>query len=103
MRAAPAGAVLALNQLAGIVSFPSFHTTLALLFTYAHHGIRLTLPAFAALSGVMLFSVPSKGGHHLADMPGGAAVAVAAVVLVRVVRRLRRTRSALGPGPPSPV
>ena len=90
----------ALNQLKGIVTFPSFHTTLALLFTYAHRGIGLTLPAFAVLNCVMLLSVPSEGGHHLADMLGGAAVAVAAVILVRGFQCLRGMRSALGQGEP---
>jgi hypothetical protein len=69
-------------QLNGIVAFPSFHTVLALLLTYAHRGGALLCPV-AALNAVMLVSIPSEGGHYLIDVAAGAAVAVFAIVAIR--------------------
>ena len=81
----------------GIVRFPSFHTALAVIFTYAHRGIRWSFPPVAALNGVMLRSIPSEGGHYLVDMIAGGAVALVAIGLVRAV--LARTESAPLHGP----
>ena len=64
-----------LSQLQGLISFPSYHTVLAVLLTYAHRRSAL-LPPIALVNGVMLFSIPSYGGHYLIDMIAGAAVAL---------------------------
>ncbi|MBD0275441.1 MAG: phosphatase PAP2 family protein [Acetobacteraceae bacterium] len=77
----------ALHQMQGIVTFPSFHTTLALLFTYAHRGIPWSFPPVALLNGAMLLSIPSEGGHYLADMLAGAFVALASIAAARAARR----------------
>lgn len=69
-------------KLQGIVVFPSFHATLAALFSYAHRGSRLFLPV-AALNAVMLVSIPSEGGHYLVDLFAGLAVAAGVVLVLR--------------------
>jgi hypothetical protein len=69
-----------LSQLQGLISFPSYHTVLAVLLTHAHRGSRLRWP-IAALNGLMLFSIPIFGGHYLIDMIAGAAVAGFAIAL----------------------
>jgi hypothetical protein len=73
----------AIHEIQGIDCFPSFHTVLAVLFVYAHRGIRCSFPAVFILNGLMLFAIPSEGGHYFSDMVGGAAVAILAIVLVR--------------------
>lgn len=72
----------------GIVTFPSFHTTLALIFTYVAARLHpLLLAAFGPLNLVMLVSIPPIGGHYIVDLFGGAAVALASVMVVRRIRR----------------
>lgn len=72
----------------GIVTFPSYHTVLAILFVYAHRGIRWTFPFFALLNFFMLLSTPTFGNHYLVDMLGGTAVAVVTIALVRWQREV---------------
>jgi len=57
----------------GLVSIPSFHTILALLFMNAMRGTRLALP-FVLLNTLVLLSTPRFGGHYLVDMIGGVVV-----------------------------
>ncbi len=71
----------------GIISFPSFHTVYALLFTYAHRGIRWTFPVIAAANVVMIAAIPSEGFHYLSDVLAGAAVAAATIAIMRLFAR----------------
>lgn len=71
----------------GIVSFPSFHTVMAILFAYAHRGLRRTFLPFLALNGMMLFTIPYCGQHYLIDVVGGALVAGLAIAATRRLLR----------------
>lgn len=84
-----------LTKLQGLINFPSFHTTLGVLYAYALR-IRGALFGIAlALNLVMIASVMSEGGHYLVDMISGAAIPVAALwVTPRLERRLARPSAA---------
>ena len=56
----------------GIVTMPSYHTVMAVLFTYAFRRTGLIGYGIATLNLVMLLSIPPIGGHYLVDMCGGA-------------------------------
>ncbi|HUC69964.1 MAG TPA: phosphatase PAP2 family protein, partial [Stellaceae bacterium] len=56
----------------------SYHTVLAVLLTYAHRRSSLLAPV-ALVNAVMLFSVPSFGGHYLIDIIAGIIVAMLAI------------------------
>jgi hypothetical protein len=73
----------------GIVTFPSFHTALGVIFAYAHRGIRWVSPASLALNTLLVISVPSVGSHYLVDVIAGIAVATAAIVTVRALAAAR--------------
>ena len=73
--------VMVLN---GVITFPSFHAVLAVLFMWSHRGSISFVPA-AALNTVMLIGVPSEGGHYLVDAFGGLAVAAVTIVAMRAV------------------
>lgn len=89
-----------LNQLQGVITFPSFHTTLAILYPYVVRGSRRVFVACALLNLMMLLSIPSEGGHYLVDVIAGALVAVVAIgAAARIERRLAAPmpRAALSP------
>jgi membrane-associated phospholipid phosphatase len=84
----------------GLITFPSFHTTLAVLFVAALRKHRLALVIGGVVNGSMLLSIPSEGGHYLVDVFAGALVAVLAIVAAaRIERRLAAPmpRAALSP------
>jgi hypothetical protein len=78
----------ALTGMTGVVSFPSFHTSMALAYPYAFRGTGPVGRAVIALNLVMLVSVPFFGGHYLVDMIAGAALLLAAVGIVETARKI---------------
>ena len=67
-----------------LVTFPSGHTILAIIMTYALRGSRWTLiPAFI-INGAMLVSTVPHGGHHLFDLIIGGVIAAGAIWFVRL-------------------
>ena len=62
----------------GIVTFPSFHACVAVLFTLAMRGHLLALMAAAMLTGIMLVSILPLGGHYLVDLIAGSLIALLA-------------------------
>jgi hypothetical protein len=67
----------------GIVQMPSYHTVMAVLFTYAFRRTGLIGYGIAALNMVMLLSIPPIGGHYLVDMLAGGALALGAIAVHR--------------------
>lgn len=83
------------SHIEGIISFPSFHTTLAILFVYAVRRHRRALAVLAPLNLLLIVATLSVGGHYLADVLAGAAVAVIQY------RRCRACSTATGEMPPA--
>lgn len=82
-----------LARLQGLISFPSYHTVLAVLLTYAHRRSSLLL-AIALANGVMLWSIPTVGQHYLVDMIAGAAVAALTIATSAAAHRTPAVASA---------
>jgi membrane-associated phospholipid phosphatase len=80
----------------GIVTFPSFHTTVAIILTYLVRRERWALAIFAPLNILMILSTPTVGGHYLVDVFGGAAVAWVSIIIVGALRRRLASRGAVG-------
>lgn len=75
-----------LTHTVGIVTMPSYHATLAALFTWS---MRRTGPfgwAVAALNLAMLMGTPSEGGHYLVDILAGLTIAALVVTGVNWAR-----------------
>ena len=70
----------------GLVTFPSFHAELAVIYIYCVRHYRWALVFFAPLNIVLLASTPTVGGHYLVDVIAGVAVALASIALVRAVQ-----------------
>jgi membrane-associated phospholipid phosphatase len=69
----------------GVVQFPSFHTILALIITYAVRDVRWLVWPVAALNAAVIVATLPEGGHHLVDVIGGFAVVVGAIWIVRAL------------------
>ncbi len=63
-----------------LISFPSFHAVLAVLFSWSAWRSALRWP-IAACNVVMLISTPVVGGHYLTDILAGLLVGVASIVI----------------------
>jgi membrane-associated phospholipid phosphatase len=70
----------------GIISFPSFHTTLAILLVYAVRHHRWLLAVLVPLNTLLIVATLSVGGHYLVDLPAGAAVAFISIAATRLLR-----------------
>jgi len=79
----------ALSDMTGIVTFPSFHTVLAVLLVYVHRPPLRSFVPVAILNAAMLVAIPFAGHHYLVDMIAGAAVAAISIAIMQTAMRPR--------------
>ncbi len=72
-----------LDEMQGLVTMPSFHTTLAILFAYAFRRVPMLFPAALVLNVLLIVSTPTQGGHYVADLFGGALLSLVTISLAR--------------------
>jgi hypothetical protein len=72
-----------MSSVQGVVSFPSFHTMLGVIITYALRDTRALLFPAILLNGTMIVATLPVGGHYLADVVAGAAVCIAGIQVLR--------------------
>jgi membrane-associated phospholipid phosphatase len=65
----------------GLVVFPSFHTTLAVLCAYAATPLRILKIPLLALNLLIILSSPAVGGHYFIDIIAGIILAALTVSL----------------------
>jgi hypothetical protein len=75
------------SRVEGIIGFPSFHTTLAILLVYAVRNHRWLLTVFVPLNLLLIVATLSVGGHYFVDLPAGAAVAFISIAATRLLRQ----------------
>lgn len=86
LREAPAP-VLALDNLPGLVTFPSFHTAMGVVLIYACRRSLLLLVPSLGINLSMIAATPLYGSHYGIDILAGIA---AALVTIAIVRRLEK-------------
>jgi hypothetical protein len=64
----------------GLITFPSFHVAWALVIVWALRGSRRVFPLVAVLNVLLIVSTMTTGWHYFADVLGGAAVAIVAIL-----------------------
>jgi hypothetical protein len=85
------------DNLAGIVSFPSFHAAAAVLFLWAFWPVRWIGPIALVANCAMLLATPIGGGHYFVDIFAGIAIAAISIMTVtRITRRLLRPAQPVG-------
>jgi membrane-associated phospholipid phosphatase len=83
----------------GLVSMPSFHTALAIVFTYSLRRIRWLFAIAALLNLTMILSTPTQGGHYLADVAGGLLLAAVSIQMTRTCYRRRTLQQRIAERP----
>ena len=79
--------VIDLDAINGIICFPSLHAAVAIIVPFTLRWNKPLLWPLIVLDCVMLVSAVPSGNHYLADVLGGIAVAVVAIVCGRRVQQ----------------
>jgi membrane-associated phospholipid phosphatase len=82
LRAGTFGAIQ-LDNLWGLIAFPSFHTAGGLLLAWALWRVPYVRWPALVLNTALIASTPIDGAHYVIDVFGGAAVATAALLIAR--------------------
>ena len=71
-------------RIAGLLSFPSFHATSAVLFVWAGWPLKGARIPLIIVNGAMLAATPLEGAHYMIDLIGGIAIACAFIASLYV-------------------
>lgn len=101
--AAHAHKLTGIDEMRGIISFPSYHACTAVLLTYFSRPIRPLFLALLPANALMLMATPVFGGHYLVDVLAGLGVAAMTIATTSPrasarddVTRLARAEGAIG-------
>ena len=87
------GEHMLIDEMSGLITFPSFHTAWAIFFAWAFYPVKRLRAAAILLNLVVLAATPVQGAHYFIDLVGGAIVAVISIYgAVRLTRAAHRTR-----------
>jgi membrane-associated phospholipid phosphatase len=76
-----------IDDIRGIISFPSYHAAAAALAVWALWPIRVMRWPLLILNTAMVASTPIEGTHYFVDVIGGLAVSASSVLVVVLIRR----------------
>lgn len=85
----------------GIITFPSLHAALGLLFIWAMWPVKYLRWAVAALNVVMIAATPVDGGHYFTDVIAGLTIAI--FCWLAASRLLRNPTPTATPARPAPI
>ncbi len=75
----------------GLITFPSFHTTWALLLAWAVRHHRLVFVPGLLLNAAVIAATLTTGWHYGVDVAGGVVLGVAVIAISHSVNRTHRT------------
>jgi membrane-associated phospholipid phosphatase len=90
--------MIRLDNLEGLIAFPSFHTAAAMLYAWALWPIRSIRWPIAALNLAIISTTPVCGAHYAIDVIAGAAVALGAIAASSLLRRSQAETARAGLG-----
>lgn len=85
--------VLDIDDLPGLVTFPSFHTAMGIIAIYCARRERLLLALSAAINLLMIASTPVFGAHYGIDIVAGALITCIVILVHRHASASRPSRS----------
>lgn len=80
--------IVSLTNLEGLITFPSFHTSWALLVAWSFRHHRWLFPPMLLLNLAVVASTVCAGWHYGTDVIGGLVVAVGAVLVTRRLEQM---------------
>lgn len=95
LRSAPHSII---RELGGIISFPSFHTVLAVFLMWAFFPIRLLRFPAIVLNLLVIVGTPIFGAHYFIDIFGGMIVAVVSIYAATFLTRAAAKQEVFGTG-----
>lgn len=87
------------TRLQGVVTFPSFHTCMALMLAHALRGVRWISGANYAWNGLVVVSTVPIGGHYVVDLIAAGVVWGAFAACAQYGKQLPHTNSSLSTAP----
>ena len=78
---------VAIGSAEGIITFPSFHAALGVMFALALWPVRLLRWPALALNAVLIAATPIDGGHYFVDVLAGGVIGASAMVAARSLGR----------------
>jgi hypothetical protein len=88
---------LDLTRMDGLITFPSFHVILSLLFIYVLRGVPILFPIGVVANIAVIVSTLTAGGHYLVDSFGALIVTMVSIALYRLVNGHKTTSTAARP------
>lgn len=82
-----AGKTIRLDDLEGLIAFPSFHTAAGILYAWALWPVKSIRWPIAALNVAMISTTPICGAHYAIDVVAGAIVAIGSIAASRLICR----------------
>jgi membrane-associated phospholipid phosphatase len=76
-----------IRDMEGLISFPSFHTISAILFTWVLFPIRRLRWWILSLNVALIVSTPVQGAHYFIDILAGGLVAIIAIFSAPLLAR----------------
>jgi membrane-associated phospholipid phosphatase len=80
-----ARSAISMDDLRGIVSFPSFHVSGAVIITYFLRGLPVVFPLAILVNIGMSIGALFIGGHYLSDVLAGLIVGLITIVVIRLL------------------
>ena len=71
----------------GIVSFPSFHASMAVMLAASMRGYRYCFPAVVIINSFMLLATVPIGYHYFVDVIAGCAIGIGSLYLANMAAR----------------
>lgn len=85
-----------------LITFPSYHTVLAVLLGWAFWSIRPVRWLAVLFNALVIATIPAIGGHYLTDCIAGLVVAALVIMLCSRFEQYRQTHAFIAAGnPPS--
>jgi membrane-associated phospholipid phosphatase len=89
----------------GIITFPSFHAALGVIFMVGLWPVPVLRWIGAVVNGLMILATPIDGGHYFIDVFAGIVIAVLCLVaaprIVHAARRDTQPTAVMAPSLPS--